>query len=180
MTENEEVITELVDGTASVIDVDEEYTFNIKEKITPDYRIAKPILEWLQSELENLTDDDDHTIFGKVNFGFGESSLKSYGKKPVCDVYLDHVEYDGDFENHTPLNAYTFVIFYMKGANNPNYLKACSLYDYLLQEFLTNESLRSLARIVKDTHIEDSRIQIQPVNKKWGVIGAFELKHELY
>ena len=181
MTENEQPITEeLVDGTDPIVDVDEEYTFNIKEKINPDYKIAYPILEWLQTELETLTDDDDHTIFSKVNCGFSESTLKSYGKKPVCDVYLDRVEYDGDFENHTPLNAYTFLLFHMKGANNANYLKACSLYDYLLQELLTNESLRTLNRIVKDTHIEDSKIRIQPLNKKWGIIGAFELKHELY
>ena len=163
-----------------IVDIDEEYTFNIKEKITPDYRMAYPILEWLQTELENLTDDDDHTIFGKVNCGFNESTLKSYGKKPVCDVYLDRVEYDSDFDNHTQLYAYTFILFHMKGANNPNYLKACSLHDYLMQELITNESLRSLTSIVKDTHIENSEIRIQPLNKKWGVIGAFELKHELY
>ena len=181
MTENEQPITEeLVDGTDPIIDVDEEYTFTISEKTTPDYRMTYTIIKWLQEELENLTDDDDHTIFSKVNCGFSESSLKSYGKKPVCDVYLDRVEYDGDFDNHIPMNAYTFIIFHMKGANNPNYLKACSLHDYLMQELITNESLRTLPNIVKDTHIENSEIRIQPVNKKWGIIGAFKLKHKLY
>ena len=162
------------------VDVDEEYTFNIKEKITPDYRMAYQILTWLQGNLEGLTDDDEHTIFSKVNTGFNESTLKSYGRKPVCDVYLDRVEYDGDFDNHVPSNAYTFILFHMKGANNDTYLKACSLHDYLMQTFLSEESFRTLQGIVKDTHIENSEIRIQPVNKKWGLIGAFELKHELY
>ena len=162
------------------VDVDEEYTFNISEKTTPDYRMAYSILEWLQSNMESLTDDDDHTIFGKVNCGFNESTLKSYGRKPVCDVYFDHVEYDGDFDNHVPVNIYTFILFHMKGANNETYMKACSLHDYLMQTLISDTSFRELSNIVKDTHIENSEIRIQPVNKKWGLIGAFELKHELY
>ena len=163
-----------------IVDVDEEYTFNISEKLTQDYRMAASIIEWLQGNLEELTDDDDKIIFSKVNCGFTESTLKSYGKKPVCDVYLDRVEYGGDFDNHVPINMYTFLLFHMKGANNPNYIKACGLHDYLMQELISNESFRQLPSIVKDTHIENSEIRIQPINKKWGVIGAFELKHELY
>lgn len=162
------------------VDVDEEYTFCVSEKTVPDYRMAYSILEWIQSNLESLTDDNEHTIFSKVNCGFNESTLKSYGKKPVCDVYLDRVEYDGDFDNHVPVNAYTFLIFHMKGANNETYMKACSLHDYLMQTLISDTSFRELSTIVKDTHIENSEIRIQPVNKKWGLIGAFELKHELY
>ena len=60
-------------------------------------------------------------------------------------------------------------------ADYANYMKACSLYDYLLQELLTNESLRTLNRIVKDTHIENSELRLQPLNKKWGIIGLFEI-----
>ena len=68
----------------------------------------------------------------------------------------------------------------MKGANNHIYKKACELHDYLLQEFVTNESYRRLTDNVRDTFINNSEVRNQALSGKYGVIGAFELSHELY
>ena len=62
--------------TDSDIDYDTEvtYTFNITERTIPDYKLASNISEWLVSNLESLTDDDNHKLFNKVNTGFNELS----------------------------------------------------------------------------------------------------------
>lgn len=163
-----------------IVDMDETYTFCIKETVCDDYKIAKKISTWLQSNLESLTDDNQNKVFSKVNTGFNENTLKTFGKKAVCDVYINRVEYKGDFDVHAPHKVQTIVLFYLKGANNHTYLQACELHDYILQEFIENESFRRLADVVNDTYITNSELMTQPINKKWGVMGAFELTHQLY
>ena len=168
------------DNDNVIVEVDETYTFTISEKTIPDYRMNSGILAWIKENMENLVDDDNHAIFGKVNTGFNESTLKSFGKKPVCDVYINNVEYTNDFDNNYPLAVNTIILFHLKGSNNITYDKACQLHDYVMQEFIENESFKSLNGVVRNTCITNSEIRNQPINKKWGVIVAFELKHDLY
>ena len=106
------------------VDVNACYCFDISEKTKPDYKMTSAIIEWLQENMENLLDDEDNQIFGKVNTGFNEETLRSFGKRPVCDVYLDRVEYKSDFDDHIPEKAFTFLLFHMKGANNATYEKS--------------------------------------------------------
>lgn len=162
------------------VDLDETYTFNITERTIPYYSISAAISEWLVSNLASLTDDNDNIIFSKVNTGFNENTLKTFGKKPVCDVYIDSIEYDTDFDCSAPKKVKTIVLFYMKGANNNAYLQCCALHDYIMQEFIENETFRRLEDVVLDTYITNSELMSQPINKKWGVMGAFELSHTLY
>lgn len=157
-----------------------EYEFDVANTTILDYKFASSISTWLCENLEQLTDDNNHIIFGRVNTGFNENSLKTFGKKPVCDIYINNVEYTTDFDYHTPEKVNTILIFYLKGANNHSYSKACELHDYILQEFIENESFRRLEDIVKETYITNSELMTQPINKKWGVMGAFELTHILY
>lgn len=164
----------------TIVDIDETYTFDVTEKTTLDYRMAVRILSWISENLENLVDDHDRPIFGKVNTGFNDSTLKSFGKKPVADVYINNVEYTSDFEVNYPSNVNSIIIFYLKGANNPTYMKASELHDFIMQEFIENEEFRCLESVVRNTTITNSEIQNQPIQKKWGVIVAFELKHNLY
>ena len=159
---------------------DIKYTFILSEKTDPDYQMAQQISSWVTENLENLTDAKGDKIFGKVNMGFNEDNLKTFGKKPVCDVYANHVEYNNDFEDSKPEKVYTTIIFYLKGANNHASTKCNELHDYLIQEFITNKSFRLLKGIVKDTRILNSELMNQPLNKKWGVMGALELSHILY
>jgi hypothetical protein len=167
------------DTTLSTVDTPI-YEFEFTERSIPDYTIAKCISQWLVQNLSALVDDNDSTVFGKVNTGFNEQSLKSFGKKPVCDIYINRVEYNGDFDYHPPVKVHTILLFYLKGANNYTYGKACELHDIILQGFLENESWRRLEGIVRDTTIHNSELRVQPLNKKWGVMGAFELTHHLY
>lgn len=170
----------MTDTEDITVDVKAEYDFTISESIKPEYGIVTPIIEWLQENLQSLTDDDEDDLFGKVNVGFNESSLKSFGKKPVVDVYVDNLDYGEDFDDNIPTNAHTFIICALKGANNPTYLKACELHDLLMQEFITNDSFRHLPGKVRDTIITNSEIRIQPLNKKYGIVVALELNHKLY
>ena len=162
------------------VDLDERYTFTVTERTIPDYTMSSAISNWIKTNLEGLTDDNNNTIFGKVNNGFNEQSLKTFGNKPVCDIYINRVNYDGNFDYHNPQSVETILLFYMKGANNHTYSKACELHDYIMQEFIENQQFKLLENIVKDTYIMNSELRIQPLNKKWGVIGAFQLTHTLY
>lgn len=170
---------DIEDATVKVIDTPV-YEFTIRERLTPDYGMAYQIIEWLQTNLSSLKDDYNKVIFGKVNTGFNENLLKTFGKKPVCDVYIKNVEYTGDFDNHIPTKLHSIVLFYMKGANNKTYVKACELHDLLMQEFISNHSFRELDNVVQDTYIDNSEIRIQTLRGGMGVMGAFELTHTLY
>lgn len=162
------------------VDTDITYTFTLAQQITPEYGMSAQILEWLQNNMNSLQDDLNHPIFGKVNFGFNETVIKTFGKKPVCDIYIDKVEYNSDFDGHIPTKVHSIVIFYLKGANNTSYFKASQLHDLIMQEFITNETFRRLTDIVQDTYITGSQIKNQNIRGGYGVIGAFELTHDLY
>ena len=169
-----------VDPNVIEVDMDEVYTFTITRQVKPDYSFTTDLITWLQTNMESLVDDYDKPIFGKVNTGFNEQSLKTFGKKPVCDVYINKVEYTGDFDDHIPTSVRTIVLFYMKGANNHTYSQACLLHDLIMQKLITDDGFRRLDNIVSNTYITNSELRVQPMQKKWGVIGAFELTHTLY
>ncbi len=156
------------------------YKFCVSGKTKPEFKFAQAISEWLQENLSTITDDENNPLFSKVNTGFNESILKTFGKKPTCDVYINNIEYDPTFDYCKPTKANSIIIYYFKGANNHSYSKACEIHDYLLQEFTTNYSFRELPGIVNDTIITSSRVMTQPIQKKWGVMGTFELSHNLY
>jgi hypothetical protein len=163
------------------VDLDKEYLFQISEETSnPDYRFATSVSEWIHDNLEALTDDNDVPIFNKISYGYDEQKLKTFGKKPTADIYIDHVEYGGTLDNPAPESVHTIIIFYMKGANDVAYLKTTELHDLLMQKFLTDEDWKILSGVVRDTVITDSQLMSQPSNKKWGCMGAFQLTHYLY
>ena len=162
-------------------DIDHHYLFQISEETSnPDYRFATSVSEWIHDNLEGLTDDNDVPIFNKISYGYDEQKLKTFGKKPTADIYIDHVEYGGTLDNPAPESVHTIIIFYMKGANDVAYLKTTELHDLLMQKFLTDEDWKILTGVVRDTVITDSQLMSQPGNKKWGCMGAFQLTHYLY
>ena len=174
-------LTKLPDDPNTIeVDLDDRYTFTISEHVTQEYGVSTQVLEWLHDNLASLVDDYNTALFGKVNYGFNDNTIKTFGKRPVCDVYIDKVEYSGDFDGHIPIKVHTIVIFYMKGANNTTYLKASELHDLLMQEFLTNKSFKRLTDIVQDTIIKDSGLRNQSIRGGYGVLGSFELSHDLY
>ena len=83
-------------------------------------------------------------IFNKISYGYDAEKLKTFGKKPTADIYIDHVEYDSTFDNCAPVSVHTIIIFYMKGANDVAYLKTTELHDLLMQKFLTDEDWKIL------------------------------------
>ena len=178
---------ELLDNTDIIID-DETvqvtetpvYTFTITKRLDPNYGMTTQIIEWLQNNMESLLDDYNKPIFGKVNTGFNEAILKTFGKRPVCDVYIGNVEYNKDFDRQIPIKVHSFVIFYMKGANNPTYIKATEIHDLIMQEFLTNDSFNELDNVVSNTYVDNSTINIRTIRGGYGVMGTFELTHDLY
>ena len=162
------------------VDTDITYTFQVTEQTSDITGVTTQVLEWLHDNLEDLRDDLNKQIFGKVNYGFNDDNIKSFGRKPVCDVYLNKVEYDGDFEDHMPIKVDTILIFYLKGANNHTYLKACELHDYLVSVLSNTESFKRLDNIVRDTYITNTEVRNQKIRGGYGVLGAFELTHTLY
>ena len=137
------------------VDIDLSYQFKVSGKTSPDFTMSTQISQWL---VDNLT----------------------FGKQPVCDVYIDHIDYDTDFDFNRPKTAHTIVLFYLKGANNHTYMQVASLHDYIMQEFTTNPEFKELTGVVRDTFVNGSKLMMQPINKKWGVMGAFELTHALF
>ena len=162
------------------VDTDITYTFHVTEQTSDITGVTTQVLEWLHDNLEDLRDDLNKQIFGKVNYGFNDANIKTFGRKPVCDVYLNKVEYDGDFEDHIPIKVNTFLIFYLKGANNHTYLKACELHDYLVSVLSNTESFKRLDNVVRDTYITNTEVRNQKIRGGYGVLGAFELTHTLY
>ena len=156
------------------------YEFTITERIDPNYGTTTQIIEWLQTNMESFLDDYNKPLFGKVNTGFNDSTLKTFGKRPVCDVYINNVDYGTDFDAHTPVKVHTIVIFYLKGANNNTYLKACQIHDLVMQEFLTNTDFQRLDDVVKETYIDNSSVSNRSIRGGFGVMGTFELTHTLY
>ena len=169
------------------MDVDIEYEFDLEPITDTDYQCSKHIIEWLKGNMENITDTNGHKLFSKVNLGYNENTIKGFGKKPVCDVYINNISYGSDLSHNIPDNVTSYIICYLKGNMNNAYLKACELTDYLIQEFNDNEDFRRLTlhednnvlNIVRDTFIQDVRLRIIPQGKAYGVLCAFELEHEL-
>ena len=180
--EEEITLTHLpLDPNFVEVDLDEHYIFQVSESTSnPDYRMAKSVSEWIHDNLEALKDDNDVTIFNKISYGYDSEKLKTFGKKPTADIYIDRVEYDGTLEDWTPRSVHTILIFYMKGANDVAYLKTAELHDLLMQKFLTDDNWKQLTGVVRDTIITNSQLMTQPANKKWGCMGVFELSHYLY
>lgn len=163
------------------VDPNAEYLFTITESTSnPDYRMARSVSEWIHDNLEALTDDNDEPIFNKISYGYDSEKLKTFGKKPTADIYIDHVEYDSTLDNCAPVSVHTILIFYMKGANDVAYLKTTELHDLLMQMFLTDEDWKRLNGVVRNTVITNSQLMSQPGNKKWGCMGVLQLTHYLY
>ena len=169
------------------MDVDIEYEFDLEPITNDDYKCSKHIAEWLHDNMVNIEDKNKKKLFSKVNYGYNEETIKGFGKKPVCDVYINTINYDSDLTSNTPSSVTSFIICYLKGNMNNAYLKATELCDYLIQEFNDNETFRrltltdqeSVVNIVRDTFIRNIELQIIPSGKTYGVICAFELEHEL-
>lgn len=170
------------------MDTDIEYEFDLDPITTVDYRISKKILEWLKENMESITDSNDNKLFSKVNYGYNQDTIKGFGKKPVCDVYINTISYDSDLHQNIPSSVTSFIICYLKGNMNNAYLKSTEVTDYLIQEFNDNPIFRELQlqendetiNIVRDTFIRNVELQNVPSGKTYGVICAFELEHELY
>ena len=155
------------------------YEFEIDQKVLPDYRITNTVLNWVHNNLDNLVDNDNKKIFHRVNIGYNERSLKGFGNRPVCDVYLDNIDYRTDFDLNTPSNLNTVIVITLKGNANNTYTKALDLTDYIIQEFIENTSWRELDSVVKETTITNTQIQINPNSKVWSTMVLFELNHVL-
>lgn len=169
------------------MEVDIEYEFALEPITHNDRKCSKHIVEWLKRNMESLTDANNKTVFSKVNYGYNTETIKGFGKKPVCDVYINTINYGSDFEANVPESVNSFIICYLKGNMDNAYLKGCELTDYLMQEFNDNENFRRLTlhdndgiiNIIRDTYIRNVEIQIIPSGKAYGVLCAFELEHEL-
>lgn len=155
------------------------YDFEIDEVTLPDYNITRSVLEWLRLNLSQLKDDNLKTIFNKVNLGYNENSLKGLGKKPVCDIYLSKVKYKDYLDYQVPDKYETVIVVSLKGNANNTYAKGLELHDYILQEFIENNSWRELTDVVQETRILNSEVQINGGNKVWGTLLLFELEHIL-
>lgn len=156
------------------------FEFTLADKTHPDYSCCVPIIEWIKSNLESLTDDYGKSVFSKVNYGYNSETLKGFGGKPVADVYINNLGYMSTLDNNKPETVNSFIICGLKGNMNVAYLKACELTDFLIQQFEENESFRELATVVRDTSVENMEFEIIPNGKTYGVLCAFELQHELY
>ena len=163
-----------------IVPVNVEYEIRITDKIKPNYTMTQQISKWLHDNLESLVDDEEHNIFNKVNYGFSDDNLRNYGNAPVCDIYINEIEYDTAMGANKPMKVHTIIIWYFKGANDKSYMEICKLHDYIMQEFCSNEDFQILPGVVRDTYIETSRLMTQPIRKQWGVMGAFELAHILF
>ena len=155
------------------------YDFEIDERTLPDYKITHSLLTWLQGNLTGLVDNKNNPVFHRVNIGYNERSLKGFGSKPVCDVYLNNIDYRNDFDFNTPNEVNTVIVITLKGNANNTYGKALQLTDYIIQEFIENTSWRELSTIVKETRITDTQVQINPGGKVWSTLIVFQLNHVL-
>lgn len=163
-----------------IVPVNLNYDLTLKGKTRPDYTIAQTISLWLQENLQKLQDNTGKKVFNKVNMGFNENTLRNFGNQPVCDVYIGGIDYDSTYEVNKPCKAHSFILFYFKGANDKAYLNVCAIHDYIMQEFSSNENYQVLPGLVRDTLIDGSKLMSQPIQKKWGVMGALELSHILF
>lgn len=166
------------------IDLDETYCFTLTDVTDPNYHRCGLIIRWLHDNLVELRDDNNKPLFSKVNYGYNESTLKGFGNRPVCDVYLTDTNYSTGVNGNLPSSVTSNIIVYLKGNMNNVYLKACELNDYLIQQFSTNNSFRILKDadtgvIVHETQVKESNIRIIPTGKTYGVLVGLELEHSI-
>ena len=183
IVEDEDIMDDtniVIDNTTSQTIQTPVYEFTITGKTHPDYQCCASIIEWIKTNLEALKDDYNKSLFSKVNYGYNQDTLKGFGKKPVADVYIDHLTYTTDFDNNQPETVTSFIICYLKGNMNNAYMKACELTDYLVQQFEENDDFRELTDIVRDTRVAEVQLEILPGAKSYGIVCGFELEHKLY
>lgn len=159
-------------------EVDEIYEFDLAPLITGDYRILAELATWLKDNMESITDSKGNTLFGKVNYGYDEQIIKSFAKKPICNIYVGDVDFTTEFQNNFPDSVTSYIVVYLKGKINKTYELACDIGDYLIQEFMSNPEFRS-SRIVNTTSVNDFRLKLIPNAHDYGVICALELQHKL-
>lgn len=165
--------------------VNQEYTFCLESET--QYTRLQRTIQWLKSNMESLKDSNQEPLFSKVNLGYNENTIKGFGKKPVCDVYLSKTNYNHKVGDAYPSSIVSNIIIYLKGNMNNAYLKACEVNDYIIQEFATNKQFQYLSvtednkkvLIINDTKITDSEIRIIPSSKSYGVLVALELTHSI-
>lgn len=162
------------------VEMEETYSYPLEETIHPDYKCCHNITLWLQENLEGLTDDQDQTIFSKVNLGYSEDKLKSFTKKATCDVHINTIEFIDEFESSKNDKVNSIIVFKLKGNNNRVAETATILLDYLIQEFITNTEFKELDGIVSDTRITNAGLRQQPGTGVWYMLGVLELQHHLF
>ena len=165
------------------MEMEEVYTIKLTGKTNPDFKRCHDVTLWLKQNLESLVDDDDNTIFSKVNLGYSEDKLKSFTKKATCDVHINNITFEDDFTYRIPKTINSIIVFKLKGKNNNVAENATILLDYLIQEFSANDTFKQLVidgkGIVSDTRITNAGIREQPNNNNWYVLGVIELSHHL-
>lgn len=162
------------------VEMEETYSYPLQESILPDYKCCHDITSWLQSNLESMVDDNNNTIFSKVNLGYSDDKLKSFTKKATCDLHINTVEFIDEFESSKIDKVNSIIVFKLKGNNNRVAETATILLDYLIQEFITNTEFRELDGVVSDTRITNAGIREQPNSSNWYVLGVIELSHHLF
>lgn len=161
-------------------ELNEVFHVQLSESITGDSRYTYQLTSWLKSNLESLTDDDDNPIFAKVNIGFGEDNVKSFGNRATCDVHVNTIEFENDFEESMVDKINSIIVFKIKGNQESAMLEATKILDYLIQEFRTNESFKTLDNYIKDTRLKDAGLREQPNKSNWYVLGVLELQHHIF
>ena len=162
------------------LEVDEVFSLKLSEKCIPDYKITYALTSWLKSNLESLTDDDDNKIFAKVNIGFAEDNVKSFGNRATCDVHVNTVNFEDDFESSRIDKIDSIIVFKIKGNQEAAMIEATKILDYLIQEFITNDSFKTLSKYVKDTRLTNAGLREQPNKSGWYVLGVLELEHHIF
>lgn len=162
------------------LEVDETYTYPLAESIIPDYKFTYQLTSWLKSNLESLADDDGNTIFAKVNIGFGEDNVKSFGNRATCDVHINTVEFEDDFGNSRIDIINSIIVFKIKGNQETAMIESTKILDYLIQEFITNSEFKTLTDYVQDTRLTNAGLREQSNKSNWYVLGVLELQHHLF
>ena len=161
-------------------EMDEVYQLELSESVIPDYKYTYQLTSWLKSNLESLTDDDDNQIFAKVNIGFGEDNVKSFGNRGTCDVHINTINFEDDFESSRIDIINSIIVFKVKGNQESAMIESTKILDYLIQEFITNDSFKTLSGYVKDTRLTNAGLREQPNKSNWYVLGVLELQHLIF
>ena len=140
-------------------ELNEVFHVQLSESITGDSKYTYQLTSWLKSNLESLTDDDDNPIFAKVNIGFGEDNVKSFGNRATCDVHVNTIEFENDFEESMVDKINSIIVFKIK----------CGYTDIIFTP-----------HYIKDTRLKDAGLREQPNKSNWYVLGVLELQHHIF